>query len=169
MGLQALRAGRTRTRIAGRRTLHAPIRPSEVALVDEERVIQSRSEVAPVNQSVAYEPATRESVVEESVRRSPSGGEVARRVVVFVFGIVQGLIGLRIVLLLVDASQANGIVRFVYDVSAVLIGPFEGVLHTNAVQAGASVLDIAALVAIVGWTILEALIIGVIGILRREA
>lgn len=135
--------------------------------MDEERV-ERRSEVAPVTESVAYQPATRETVVEESVRRSPSGGEVARRVVVFLFGIVQGLIGLRIVLLLADASQANGIVRFVYDVSAVLIGPFEGVLHTNAVQAGASVLDIAALVALVGWTILEALIIGGIGILRRE-
>jgi hypothetical protein len=139
-----------------------------VPFVDEQRVIQRRSEVAPITESVAVEPATRETVVEESVRRSPSGGEVTRRVVVFLFGIVQGLIGLRIVLLLADASQANGIVRFVYDVSAVLIGPFEGVLHTNAVQAGASVLDVAALVAIVGWTILEALIIGLIAIVRRE-
>jgi hypothetical protein len=36
------------------------------------------------------------------------------------------------------------------------------------VQAGASVLDIAALVALVGWTILEFLIIAGIGIARRE-
>ena len=137
--------------------------------MDEQRVIQRRTEVT---SSAMPRPAdsevSRGTVVEESVRRSPSGGEVARRVVVFLFGIVQGFIGLRIVLLLADASQGNGIVRFIYDVSAVLVGPFEGVLHTNAVQAGASVLDVAALVALVGWTILEALIVGAIAIVRRE-
>ncbi len=137
--------------------------------MDEQRTLERRSEVVPATQPVGYPTiTTRDSIVEESVRRSPSGGEVARRVVVFLFGIVQGFIGLRVILLLADASQGNGIVRFVYDVSAVLVGPFEGVLHTNAVQAGTSVLDVAALVALVGWTILEALIVGAIAILRRE-
>jgi len=89
-------------------------------------------------------------------------------VIVFLFGLVQALIGIRIVLLLADANQNNGIVRFIYDLSAVFVAPFEGVLHTNAIQAGVSILDVAALVALVGWTILEVLIIAGIGIMRRE-
>jgi len=59
-------------------------------------------------------------------------------------------------------------VRFIYDTSAFFIGPFEGILHTNAISAGHSVLDIAALVALVGWTILEFLVIALIRIGRRE-
>ncbi len=139
-------------------------------MVDEERVVERQTVTTPdTTPAPPYADVVQGTVVQETVRRTPSGGEVARRVVVFLFGILQGLIGVRIVLLLADASQGNAIVRFIYDVSAVFVAPFEGILHTNAIQAGASVLDISALVAIVGWTILEALIIGGIGIARREA
>ena len=98
----------------------------------------------------------------------PSSGEVTRRVVVFLFGVIQALILIRIVLLLAYASQGNAIVRFIYDASGVFVAPFEGILHVNAISSGGSVLDIAAVVAIIGWTILEALVILFIGIVRRE-
>jgi hypothetical protein len=150
-------------------------------MVDEERVVEQQTVTtppanpAPADTAPYAEPVrqpnqtvSQSSVVSETVRRSPSGAETARRVVVFVFGIIQALIVVRIVLLLIDANQDNGLVRFIYDLSAFFIGPFEGILKTNAVQAGASVLDIAALVALVGWTILEFLIIAGIGIARRE-
>ena len=112
--------------------------------------------------------APRTTVVKESVRRQPSGAELLRRIIVFVFAVIQGLLVVRIVLLLVDASRGNDLVRFIYDASGIFVTPFEGILHTNAVNAGASVLDIAALVAIVGWTILEALLVALVGIGRRE-
>jgi hypothetical protein len=145
-------------------------------MVDEERVVEQESvttppaDPTPSAAPVRYpsETVSQSSVVSETVRRTPSGAETARRVVVFIFGIIQALIVVRIVLLLIDANQDNGLVRFIYDLSAFFIGPFEGILKTNAVQAGASVLDIAALVALVGWTILEFLIIAGIGIARRE-
>jgi hypothetical protein len=149
--------------------------------VDEEHVVERQSvttespaPVADTPASVAPAPVYQDrtvsggTVVSDTVRRSPSGAETARRVVVFLFGLVQALIGIRIVLLLADANQNNGIVRFIYDLSAVFVAPFEGVLHTNAVRAGVSILDVAALVALVGWTILEVLIIAGIGIMRRE-
>jgi hypothetical protein len=145
--------------------------------VSEQRVVERQSVTTPSTETttgypdpVAYpnETRTEGTVVSETVRRSPSGAEVARRTVVFLFGIIQSLIVVRIVLLLADANQANQLVRFIYDSSALFVGPFEGILHTNAVRAGASVLDIAAIVAIVGWTILEVLIIAGIGIARRE-
>jgi hypothetical protein len=150
-----------------------------VFMVDEERVVERQSvttppadtaETAPYAEPVRYasEPVTNSSVVTETVRRSPSGAEVARRAVVFIFGLIQALIVIRIVLLLADANQANQLVRFIYDTSSFFVGPFEGILNTNAVQAGASIFDIAALVALIGWTILEILIIALIGIARRE-
>ena len=145
-------------------------------MVDEERVVEQQSVTTPPADTTPYaepvrppnETVSHSSVVSETVRRTPSGAETARRVVVFVFGIIQALIAIRIVLLLIDANQANGLVRFIYDLSSFFVGPFEGVLNTNAVAAGASVFDIAALVALVGWTILEVLIIAGIGIARRE-
>jgi hypothetical protein len=98
----------------------------------------------------------------------PSGGEFARRIVVLVFGIVQAVIILRIVFLLLDAREANGLVSGVLDLSQVFVGPFDGILHTNALHAGGSILDIAAIVALIGWTILEALVIAAVGIFRKE-
>jgi hypothetical protein len=145
-------------------------------MVDEERVVEQQSVTTPpADTTTPYaepvrppEIVSQSSVVSETVRRTPSGAETARRVVVFLFGIIQALIAIRIVLLLIDANQANGLVRFIYDLSSFFVGPFEGVLNTNAVAAGAAVFDIAALVALVGWTILEVLIIAGIGIARRE-
>jgi YggT family protein len=152
--------------------------------VDEEHVVERQSVTtespapvaeapvteAPVAPAPVYQDRTVRdgTVVSETVRRSPSGAETARRVIVFLFGLVQALIGVRIVLLLADANQGNSIVKFIYDLSAIFVAPFEGVLHANAIRAGVSVLDVAALVAIVGWTILEVLIIAGIGVMRRE-
>jgi hypothetical protein len=101
-------------------------------------------------------------------RPGPSGGEFTRRAVVFLFGIVQGLIVLRIVFLLLDAREANALVSGILNVSQVFVGPFDGILNTNALTAGGSILDIAAIVAIVGWTVLELVVIAGIGIFRRE-
>ena len=144
-------------------------------MVDEERVVEQQSVTTPPADTTPYaepvrppETVSHSSVVSETVRRTPSGAETWRRVVVFIFGIIQALIAIRIVLLLADANQANQLVKFIYDASAIFVGPFDGILHTNAVRAGASVFDIAALVAIIGWTILEFLIIAGIGIARRE-
>lgn len=144
--------------------------------MDEERVVERQSVTTPPADTTPYaepagyppEPVIQSSVVSETVRRSPSGAETARRAVVFLFGIVQALIVIRIVLLLAWANQANDLVRFIYDTSAFFIGPFEGILRTNAISAGHSVLDIAALVALVGWTVLEFLVIALIRIGRRE-
>jgi YGGT family len=135
-------------------------------MVDEERVVVQR-EVAdtPVSQGG---PAASQSVTEETVRRRPSGAEVARRVVVFAFGIVQVLILLRIVLLLVGANDDNALVAAIYDISGLFVAPFEGVMGRDSVRNAGAVLDIAAVVALIGWTLLEGLILAAISIARRE-
>ena len=56
----------------------------------------------------------------------------------------------------------------IYDVSAVLVAPFEGIIRTEAVESGASVLDVTAIVALIGWTLVEFLILAAIGLFRRQ-
>jgi hypothetical protein len=90
----------------------------------------------------------------------PSGSTVAARLVAMVFGVIQLIIGLRILFLLLNAREGNALVAAVLDLSRPLVAPFEGIFQSNALQAGGSVLDIAAIAALVGWTILEFIILG---------
>lgn len=99
---------------------------------------------------------------------TPSGGEMARRIIVLIFGLIQLVIGLRIILLLLNAREANGLVNGIYDLSQVFVGPFEGILGTNALHASGATLDVAAVVAFVGWTVIELVVIWVVSIFRRE-
>jgi len=100
---------------------------------------------------------------------SPSGSEFARRVVVLVFGLIQIVIGARIVLLLLDAREANALVSAVLNSSQVFVAPFEGILRTDSLHAAGSTLDLTAVAALIGWTILELIVLWVIGIFRRDS
>ena len=113
-------------------------------------------------------PASSTNQVVERTRVSPSGGEMIRRVVVLIFGIIQVFIGLRIVLLLLNAREGNDLVAFILNVSQVFVTPFEGIFRTDALHSAGSILDIAAIAALVGWTILELIVIWALGIFRRE-
>jgi hypothetical protein len=108
------------------------------------------------------------TVTRRTATITPSGGEQARRIIVLIFGLIQILIGLRIVLLLVDARQANGIVNGILDLSQIFVAPFDGILRTDYLHASGATLDVTAVVAFVGWTVLELIIIWVVSIFRRE-
>src|SRR5512132_434417 len=99
---------------------------------------------------------------------SPGGSEMTRRVVVLVFGLIQLLIGLRFILLLLDAREANGLVSGILNLSQLFVAPFEGILRTDALHSAGSIFDVTAVVALVGWTILELIVIWVVGIFRRR-
>src|SRR6185503_5248783 len=85
-----------------------------------------------------------------TTRSGPGGSEQARRIVVLLFGLVQLVIGARIVLLALDAREANGIVSGVLNFSQLFVAPFEGILRTDSLHAAGSVIDITAIVALVG-------------------
>jgi len=99
---------------------------------------------------------------------TPSGGEMTRRIVVLIFGIIQILIIARILLLLLAANADNGLVSFIYQLSDLFVAPFNGIFNSDAVRAGGSVFDIAAAAALVGWTLLEAIIFWAVNLFRRE-
>ncbi|HEX9549577.1 MAG: hypothetical protein A2V84_11730 [Chloroflexi bacterium RBG_16_70_13] len=122
---------------------------------------------------VTTEPATAagpETIRTESrhtTASGPGGSEMTRRVVVLLFGLVQVVIGLRFVLLLLDAREANGLVSGILNISQLFVAPFEGILRTDALHASGSILDVTAIVAFVGWTILELIVLWAVGIFRR--
>ncbi len=116
-------------------------------------------------------PAGQETVRTDSrriTRTGPGGSEMARRIVVLVFGLIQLVIGARIVLLLLDAREANALVAGILDVSQVFVAPFEGILRTDSLNAAGSTLDVAAVVALVGWTVIELIVLWAVGIFRRQ-
>lgn len=138
-----------------------------------ERHTVSQTTDRPVYVDPAIEPApgtpvARTSTVVERTDVEPSGGELIRRVVVLIFGIIQVFIGLRIVLLLLNAREGNAIVSFILDVSQLFVAPFIGIFNTDALRSSGSVLDIAAIAALVGWTILEVIVLWAVNLLRRE-
>ncbi len=103
-----------------------------------------------------------------TTRSGPGGSELGRRIVVLLFGLIQIVIGARIVLLLLDAREANSLVSAVLNFSQIFVGPFEGILRTNHLTSDGSVLDITAIVAFIGWTIIEVIVLWILGIFRRE-
>jgi hypothetical protein len=101
-------------------------------------------------------------------RTGPGAPEYLRRIIVLVFGLIQLVIGVRIILLLLDARPSNDLVAGILNLSQVFVAPFEGILRTDALNAGSSTLDVAALVALVGWTVLEMVLLWAVRIFRRE-
>jgi hypothetical protein len=97
----------------------------------------------------------------------PGRPEMTRRIVVLVFGLIQLFIGARIVLLLLDARATNGLVAGILNVSGLFVAPFEGILRTSSLSSSGSVLDIAAVLALVGWAVTEVVVVWALAIFRR--
>ncbi len=115
--------------------------------------------------------ATRTDAVHTRTRSTSSGpgaSELTRRVIVLLFGLVQIVIGARFLLLLLDAREANGLVTAILNASQLFVAPFQGILRTDSLHAAGSVLDLTAVVAFVGWTVIELIAIWAVGIFRRE-
>lgn len=111
--------------------------------------------------------ARNESVVEEQVMHSPSGGwNLARgrvrslgALIMVALAVVETLLVFRLGFLLAEANSSNGFVNFIYDVSKPLAAPFQGIIADSGnlefaspiamvVYAVAALLLIAALFAI---------------------
>ena len=143
----------------------------------EERTVRQTTTdpVAPADGTVVTDDVVRTGpayatgeVVDRTTVVSPSGGELVRRAVLLIFGIIQVLIVLRIALLLLNAREGNALVSFILDLSQVFVAPFIGIFNRDALAAGGSVLDIAAIAALVGWTVLEWIVLWATNLFRRE-
>jgi hypothetical protein len=87
---------------------------------------------------------------------------------VLLFGLIQLVIGARIVLLLLDARTTNDLVANILNISQVFVAPFNGILQTNSLSASGSVFDLAAVLALVGWTVIEVVVFWGLNIFNRD-
>jgi hypothetical protein len=134
----------------------------------DQTVVSEGTTPAPGQDPLATPPVQTRVETRRTTRSGPGGAELGRRLVVLIFGLIQIVIAARFVLLLLDAREANGLVSGILNFSQLFVGPFEGILRTNFLRADGSVLDVTAIVAFIGWTIIEVIVLWVLTIFRRE-
>jgi uncharacterized protein YggT (Ycf19 family) len=142
--------------------------------VVEERVVRPVDPVAPAAPAApvapAHAPGDQVNVNSAGTAYVSETSPMAtvRRVVGLLFGILIGLIVLRVILLALGANEGNALVDGIYGISEPLVAPFRGVFSLDVVRpTGASVIDIAALVAIVGWSLIGLVITAILRIPDR--
>ncbi len=69
----------------------------------------------------------------------------------FFFGILEGLIGIRVLLRLIDANPANVFAMVVYNFTALFLAPFNGIVPNPEV--GGMVLEVSSIIAIVVYAL----------------
>ena len=105
----------------------------------------------------------------EYVPAGPSGLTTAARIVTFAFGVLQAALILRIILLLLVANQGNDVVGLILGITDPFVEPFRGMFAIDRVTADqGSKFDIAAVVALIGWTLIEMLILAAMRIFARR-
>jgi uncharacterized protein YggT (Ycf19 family) len=146
----------------------------ERAMTDYER--QTVRETTVVDETPA-EPSARDTSVRQTVRSTeaasvpapPESVVTAARVVTFAFGVLQALLILRIILLLLIANPGNDIVALILNITDPFVEPFRGMFALDRVgDSEGSVFDLAAVVALIGWTLVEALILAAMRIFARR-
>jgi uncharacterized protein YggT (Ycf19 family) len=93
-----------------------------------------------------------------------------RRVVWLLFGILIALIGIRILFLALGANAGNVIVDAIYGITEPFVAPFRGIFSIDQVRpTGNNVFDFAAMVAMIGWTLVALVISAILRIPDRTA
>ena len=141
-------------------------------MTDYERTtVHDRTVVDPAP-PVTAEPAVASTVrttEREVVPAGPSGASTVARLVTFLFGVLQVALILRIILLLLVANPGNDVVALILGITDPFVEPFRGMFQLDRVTADqGSVLDIAAIVALIGWTLVELLVLAAIRIFDRR-
>jgi hypothetical protein len=136
-------------------------------MVDYERSTERETQTVDPNAPAAVSShRVSERVVEPA---GPGPVTVAMRVVTFAFGVLQALLVLRIILLLLIANPGNDVVSFILGVTDPFVEPFVGMFELDRVTGDeGSVLDVAAIVALIGWTLVEAVILAGLRIFSRR-
>jgi uncharacterized protein YggT (Ycf19 family) len=141
-------------------------------MTDYERTTVRDQQVVDPAYPTTADPAVASSVrttEREVVPAGPSGASVASRIVTFAFGVLQAALILRIILLLLVANPGNDVVALILSITDPFVEPFRGMFSLDRVTADqGSVLDIAAIVALIGWTLVEMLILAALRIFDRR-
>ena len=118
----------------------------------------------------AVDPRAATTTTEARYRSSAPGvATVLARFVMFLFGVLQVALILRIILLLLVANPGNDVVQLILNLTDPFVEPFRGMFRLDRVSADqGSVLDIAAIVALIGWSLVEMLVLALVRVFDRR-
>jgi hypothetical protein len=95
------------------------------------------------NRSEVYE--------DENLRRANIRAWIAR-IVYFVLGVIEVILLLRLIFRLLGANESSDFVMFLYNLSHIFVGPFNGIFNDQAL--GRSVFEISTLVAMIVYALI---------------
>ena len=140
-------------------------------MTDYERTTTTETrETEPVRDPAPHTDTYARRTTERHVETAgPGPVSTLARIITFAFGVLQALLILRIILLLLVAQPGNDIVAFVLGATDPFVEPFRGMFQLDRVTGEqGSVLDVAAIVALIGWTLLEVVILSALRIFDRR-
>ena len=83
------------------------------------------------------------------------------------FGILEGLLGIRFVLELLGANPAAGFAQFIYTVTNPFLAPFAGLF--GKAQSGGSVFDVSILVAILVYALIAWVLVKIVWLVMGDS
>jgi hypothetical protein len=123
-----------------------------------------------VQESVTTQNDGRKEAVTTETKSVASSSQTVEYLIYFLFGILEILLGFRLVLKLMGASVASGFVNLIYSITGIFILPFEGIFRratTEGIET-TSILEPSTLVAIIVYVILAWGIVKLIKIFSGE-
>jgi len=131
------------------------------------------------------EPAKTATTVNEPVRTSTTYDEPVRttttvkksawssnavRIVYYLLGVLEALLGIRLILKLLGANPKSTFVTFIYDVTGIFLAPFEGIFR-SAISSGIetkSVLEPGTIIAMLIYALIAWGIVKLIQIIKNR-
>ena len=92
----------------------------------------------------------------------------ARHSIYFILGVIEVLIGFRLVFKLLGANPRNGFVSFLYTLSGIFTAPFSGIFD-SFVSAGLSANSVFEPAAVIGMAVYGVIAWGLVSLIRIKA
>ncbi|MCK9415199.1 MAG: YggT family protein [Candidatus Dojkabacteria bacterium] len=123
-----------------------------------------------IKESVTNENEGQTAAVTTEIKREASSSQTIEYIIYFIFGLLNILLAFRFILKLTGASTSSIFVNFIYDLSRVLILPFEGIFNrgTAQIMESTSIFEPATIVAIIVYAVLAWGIVKLIKIFSKE-
>jgi hypothetical protein len=123
-----------------------------------------------IKESVTNENEGQTAAVTTEIKREASSSQTIEYIIYFIFGLLNILLAFRFILKLTGASTSSIFVNFIYDLSRVLILPFEGIFNrgTAQIMESTSIFEPATIVAIIVYAVLAWGIVNLIKIFSKE-
>ena len=108
-----------------------------------------------VKETVVSERLGPKAAVTTETKQMVTGVQTAEYLIYFLFGMLEALLGFRLLLKLAGASTVSAFVRLIYGITGIFILPFEGIFRRGITQGieTASVFEPSVVVALIVYAL----------------